>query len=175
MSYGTAPLLGVLILILTLQVAPSVLIVGILGDNSIKPLMIIMLFFSLAYICISIDMTGFFRYLALLAAKKSGSSKKKLFFYFFLLSAFLTIPTSNDIVILTLTPIIVYFCKETKTNPIPFLFGEFFAANLCSMCFYIGDPTNIIVGQAYQLTFLGFFVWMLLPTVAECIFINHGK
>ncbi len=110
-------------------------------------------------------MTGFFRYLALLAAKKSGSSKKKLFSYFFLLSALLTLPTSNDIVILTLTPIIVYFCKETKTDPIPFLFGEFFAANLCSMCFYIGDPTNIIVGQAYELTFLGYLIWMFLPTV----------
>ncbi len=114
-------------------------------------------------------MTGFFRYLALLAAKKSGSSKKKLFTYFFLLSALLTLPTSNDIVILTLTPIIVYFCKETKTNPMPFLFGEFFAANLCSMCFYIGDPTNIIVGQAYQLTFLGYLLWMLLPTIAAGI------
>jgi Na+/H+ antiporter NhaD/arsenite permease-like protein len=37
------------------------------------------------------------------------------------------------------------------------------------MCFYIGDPTNIIVGQAFQLTFLGYLMWMFLPTVVAGI------
>ncbi len=127
------------------------------------------MFFSLAYVCISIDLTGFFSYLALLAAKKSGSSGKKLFFYFFLLSSILTTFTSNDIVILTITPIILYFTKYTKTNPVPYLIGEFFAANIWSVALYVGNPTNIIVAQAYKLTFLEYSVWMVLPTFAAGI------
>jgi arsenical pump membrane protein len=160
-----APLIGILILLITFQINPSNLVAGIIGTATIKPYMIIILFFSLAYACISIDLTGFFAYLALYAAKKSGSSGKKLFFYFFLLSSIMTLFTSNDIVILTLTPIILYFCKYTKANPIPYLIGQFFAANIWSITLYIGNPTNIIVAQAFSLTFLGYSQWMVLPTL----------
>lgn len=165
LDFGSAPLIGVAILLILKQADLSVLPVGILGTATIKPYIIIMLFFSLAYVCISIDLTGFFAYLSLLAAKKSGSSGKKLYFYFSLLSSFLTAFTSNDIVILTLTPIIIYFCTYTKTNPIPFLMGQFFAANIWSMALYVGNPTNIIVAQAYNLDFLGYSIWMILPTL----------
>jgi len=165
LDFGSAPLIGVAILLIFNQADLSVLSVGILGTPTIKPYIIILLFFSLAYVCISIDLTGFFAYLSLLAAKKSGSSGKKLYFYFFLLSSVLTTFTSNDIVILTLTPIIIYFCKYTKTNPIPFLMGQFFAANIWSMALYVGNPTNIIVAQAYNLDFLGYSMWMFFPTL----------
>ncbi|MEX2681780.1 MAG: SLC13 family permease [Candidatus Sigynarchaeota archaeon] len=165
LDYGYAPLIGVAITLLTFEVPPSVLVSGILGTATIRPYMIIILFFSLAYVCISIDLTGFFEYLALSAAKKSGSSGKKLFLYFFLLSSVLTVFTSNDIVILTITPIILYFCKYTKKNPFPYLIGQFFAANIWSITLYIGNPTNIIVAQAYGLTFVQYSAWMILPTV----------
>jgi len=165
LDYGYAPLIGVAILLLTFQVPPSILVAGIAGTATIRPYMIIILFFSLAYVCISIDSTGFFEYLALSAAKKSGSSGKKLFMYFFFLSSVLTVFTSNDIVILTLTPIILYFCKYTKMNPFPYLIGQFFAANIWSITLYIGNPTNIIVAQAYNLTFAEYSGWTLLPTM----------
>ncbi len=166
LDYGYAPLIGVAIMLLTFQIPPSVLVAGLVGTATIRPYMIIILFFSLAYVCISIDATGFFEYLALSAAKKSGSSGKKLFLYFFILSSVLTVFTSNDIVILTLTPIILYFCKYTKMNPFPYLIGQFFAANIWSVALYIGNPTNIIVAQAFNLTFAEYSAWMILPTVA---------
>jgi len=86
-----------------------------------------------------------------------------------LLSSMLTVFTSNDIVILTLTPIILYFCKYTKINPIPFLIGQFFAANIWSVALYVGNPTNIIVAQAYALSFVEYSAWMLLPAVVAGI------
>jgi arsenical pump membrane protein len=120
---------------------------------------------SLAYVCISIDHTGFFEYLALRGAKGAGRSGKKLFVYFFFVSSLLTIFTSNDIVILTLTPIICYFAKYTKADPVPYIIGQFFAANIWSMMLYIGNPTNIIVAQAYYLPFIGYTAWMFFPTI----------
>lgn len=41
-----------------------------------------------------------------------------------LICSILTIFTSNDTVILTLTPIIAYFTDYTKIDPFPYLFGQ---------------------------------------------------
>lgn len=84
----------------------------------------------------------------------------RLFSYFFLFSAALTVLTSNDIVILTLTPIIAALASYAKIDPTPALFGQFFAANILSLELFIGNPTNIIVAEAYGLSFLGYSVWM---------------
>lgn len=165
-DYGTAPIIGVVILLATFSITPSAVLSGIVGDSVIQPYAILILFMSLAYICLSLDATGLFAYLALRTTKAAGTSGRKLFLYFFVLSSFLTLFTSNDIVILTLTPIIYYFAKSTKTDPIPFLIAQFFAANVWSAALYTGNPTNIIVVQAYNCSFLGYLEWMLLPTVA---------
>ncbi len=164
-DYSTAPLLGLLLLILTFSIDLEVISRGILGTERIKPFSIIILFFSLAYICISLDLTGLFEYMALKVAKGAGNSGIKLFIFFFLFSSILTTFTSNDIVILTITPIIIYFTKHTKIDPIPYLIAQFFAANIWSLTLYIGNPTNIIVAEAFGLTFLEYSAWMLLPTL----------
>ncbi len=168
-DYGTIPIIGVLILILTFNLNNEVLLRGIIGSQAIHPYGILIIFFSLAYICISLDTTGLFSYIALKVASHSGKSIKKLFFYFFILSGSLTIFTSNDIVILTLTPIIIYFSQYTKINPIPFLIAQFFSANIWSCFLYIGNPTNIIVAQAFNLGFLEYLRWSVLPTIAAGI------
>jgi len=38
-------------------------------------------------------------------------------------------------------------------------------ANIWSATLFIGNPTNIIVAEAYQLSFLEYSKWMILPTV----------
>ena len=165
LDYATAPIIGVIILICTFSIDLIGIFKGIIGTTEIQPFAIVILFMSIAYICLSLDLTGFFEYLALKAVKASGTSTKKLFYYFFFLSSLLTIFTSNDIVILTITPIIVYFSKHTKINPVPFLITQFFAANIWSITLFIGNPTNIIVGEAFNLQFIEYSLWMFLPTI----------
>eukprot|EP00696_Hemimastix_kukwesjijk_P012774 gnl/Hemi2/26078_TR8750_c0_g1_i1.p1 gnl/Hemi2/26078_TR8750_c0_g1~~gnl/Hemi2/26078_TR8750_c0_g1_i1.p1 ORF type:complete len:496 (+),score=43.87 gnl/Hemi2/26078_TR8750_c0_g1_i1:372-1859(+) len=89
------------------------------------------------------------------------------FFYFFCLSSFMTIFTSNDIVILTLTPVLCYFCNCTKSDPIPFLVMEFHAANIWSLALFISNATNIIVGQAFNVGVAEFTAWLVFPTIAS--------
>lgn len=165
-DFAWAPLLAVAVLLLLGQADPAAVLAGITGNGTIKPLTIIVLFFSLAYVCISIDMTGLFKFVALHAASGAGTSARKLFMTFFGLSAVFTVFTSNDIVILTLTPIILYFCKYTGMKPWPFLAAQFLAANIFSTTLYIGNPTNIIVAQAYGIGFVEYSAWMVLPTLA---------
>lgn len=142
---------------------------GVIGCGTIKPYSVIVLILSLAYICISLDLTGLFEYVALQTVRLAGCSCKRLFIYLFLLTSFLTLFTSNDVVILTITPIILYMCRSVKVSPIPFLFAQFFAANISGMGLYIGNPTNIVIAEAYGLSFAEFARWMLLPAVSATL------
>jgi arsenical pump membrane protein len=67
---------------------------------------------------------------------------------------------------LTFTPFIYYFTKHAKIDPVPYLIGEFFAANTWSIMLYIGNSTNIVLATVFQIDFLEYFKWMFLPTIA---------
>ena len=77
----------------------------------------------------------------------------------------LTVFTSNDIIVLTFTPFICYFARDAKIDPIPYLICEFVAANTWSMALMIGNPTNIYLATAANVSFLGYTAVMLLPTL----------
>eukprot|EP01119_Soliformovum_irregulare_P003900 TRINITY_DN14944_c0_g1_i1.p1 TRINITY_DN14944_c0_g1~~TRINITY_DN14944_c0_g1_i1.p1 ORF type:complete len:537 (-),score=97.99 TRINITY_DN14944_c0_g1_i1:39-1649(-) len=163
LDFSTTPILGVMILLMTQIVSLSDLWQSLIGDDNIRPLEIIVLFFSLAYVCLSLDSCGIYTWLAIKAVGITKGKESRLFFCFFVLSSILTIFTSNDIVILTVTPVIAYITKFTKMNPVPHLFAQFFASNILSISLYIGNPTNIIVGEAFRIGFLQYSGWMMLP------------
>lgn len=87
----------------------------------------------------------------------------QVYLAYFALSSILTVFTSNDIVIMTFTPIVFYFTSCTKTEPMPFLITTFFAANIMSAAILIGNPTNIIVAEAFKVSFVDYGKWMILP------------
>lgn len=167
LDFSSAPIIGVLILLITQTISLNDVLFGIVGNEQIQPWAIMILFFSLAYICVSLDSSGIYNYLALKAVVATKGSGMKLFFAFFFLSSAFTVITSNDIVILTLTPIISYFTTQTKTDPIPYLMAQFFASNIWSITLLIGNPTNIIVGLAFNISFVKYTAWMLLPAIAS--------
>lgn len=138
---------------------------GILGEDSLQPWKIMIIFFTVAYCAISTDITGIFDVIAHRIVKISSGNTFMLFTLFYIFASLLTVFTSNDIVILTLTPIIFYLGKYTNLNILPFLFAEFFAANTLSMMLLIGNPTNIIVSDALNLGFLNYLEIMILPTL----------
>ncbi len=166
MDYAWGSVFGAGLIILAGILTPAQAVDSLVGRPGFSPYTIIILFMSLAYITISLDSTGFFEYAALKFIRHAKNSKTRLFFYFFFLSSLITLFTSNDIVILTLTPIIFYFGKHAKVRMLPYLIAEFFAANIWSMFLYVGNPTNIIVAMASNLGFYEYTYWMALPTIA---------
>ncbi|KAG0319077.1 hypothetical protein BGZ97_002820, partial [Linnemannia gamsii] len=75
---------------------------------------------------------------------------------------------SNDVVILTMTPFLVYFSQAVElATPIAFLMAELQTANIASMALYIGNLTNVVVCQAYKISFVEYSAWMLLPCIAS--------
>ena len=168
-TYWIIALLGAVILLI-FSFAP-IQEVGkeLISNTSVNPLKIIVLFFSMTILSIYLDEAGLFKYLANVAAKKAKNNQYALFVILYFLTATLTIFTSNDIVILTFTPFICFFCKNSKINPIPYLIAEFAAANTWSLMFIIGNPTNIYLATSAGITFFEYFKMMAIPTLCAGI------
>jgi len=158
-------LISILLLIVFQVIDFDTIKLGLIGDGSLKPWEVIVIFFTVAYVSVSLDITGIFDYIAYKIVLLSRGNGKNLFVFFYLFSSILTVFTSNDIVILTLTPIIFYLGKHAHLNVIPLLFAEFFGANTLSMFLYIGNPTNIIIGNSIGLGFLEYTRVMWLPSI----------
>ena len=135
------------------------------SSSAINPLEILILFISMTFLSIVLDEAGFFSYLASKAARLAKRSQFVLFSILYALTSVLTIFTSNDIIILTFTPFLVFFSKNAKVNPIPYLVSEFVAANTWSLLFLIGNPTNIYLGASFSLSFGQYFLAMWPSTV----------
>ena len=168
-TYWIIALVGAVIL-LCMNLAPIKEVFSELTANTaINPIKIIILFFSMTILSIFLDEVGLFKYLANIAAKKAKNNQFTLFTIFYLLTAVLTVFTSNDIVILTLTPFICFFCKNSKINPIPYLVAEFSAANTWSLMLIIGNPTNIYLATSADISFFEYFKVMAIPTLCAGI------
>ena len=163
--YWSIALTGAVVLIVFGLVPIDRVYNEITAGNSIDPLKILILFFSMTLLSVFLDETGFFAFLAYKASTVAKSGQYALFCAFYFLTAILTLFTSNDIVVLTFTPFICLFCKNAKIDPIPYLVGEFAAANTWSMALIIGNPTNVYLATTAGIDFIGYLKVMALPTL----------
>lgn len=164
-TYWMIVLLGAVILVCTQLITPKEIYSNLTADTAVNPLKILTLFISMALISIFLDEVGFFKMLAGYIINKSSSGQVRLFFSLYITVSVLTVFTSNDIIILTFTPFICYFAKSVKIDPLPYLIGEFIAANTWSMFLIIGNPTNIYLATAANLSFAKYTLSMWAPTV----------
>lgn len=165
LDMASAPVVGFIVLLLAGIINKEIITEAFLGNDLFQPWKVIVVFFTVAYSSISVDVTGFFDFLAYKILTFAKGNGRLLFFLIYMFASVLTVFTSNDIVILTLTPIIYYVGKHSKMNVVHLLFAEFFAANTWSMMFYIGNPTNIILASAAQIGFFEYVSVMFFPTL----------
>jgi arsenical pump membrane protein len=164
-SYAIIVVIGPVILLLFGLIDFSQILGGLFSDSGAQPFGILILFLSMVFLSLYLDNVGFLEYCAKIALKHSGNSGKKLFVSLYILVAFLTILTSNDIIILTITPFIYYFAKHSGIDPKPFLFMEFFVANTWSIMLQIGNPTNIYITDSFGILFFDYIFKMFFPSL----------
>lgn len=165
-SYWFIVLIGAIIMVIITRTDIKYILSCLVEDTSINPIKILVLFISMTILSIFLDEVGFFQYLACITLKRAKTSQFKLFLLLYIVVSILTVFTSNDIIILSFTPLICYFAKNAKINPLPYLAGEFVAANTWSMALIIGNPTNIYLATSYNINFFNYAKVMLLPTIA---------
>jgi Na+/H+ antiporter NhaD/arsenite permease-like protein len=163
----TAPWLAVALQLAAGMIAPRDVVNGLVGDEFVAPWAILVLFFSIAYLSVSLDRTGMFEALAHGALRRAHSNRR-IFLTVFALASALTTFTSNDIVTLTLGPILCHMARVAgpQWDVMPHLVAMFLAANVLSIALFTGNPTNVIVAVAYRLSFFEYSRWMLVPALA---------
>ena len=127
---------------------------------------IIFLILTFAIIANGIKHSGYFKYSAFRVLEVCDGQVTRMTLYLFILSSALTFVTSNDIVILVMTPIILELCRQAHIrNARLLLISQFIAANTLSMGLLIGSPTNIIVASEIGLDFFQYLGLMIMPSI----------
>jgi arsenical pump membrane protein len=166
-----AALIGAVLAIIFLLKPHQVLeALGISTSEMPEPLVttwnVVIILATLMIISSLLDDYGFFEYCSMKAIHASKNSGHRLFLYTYLVVSFIALFAGNDVVILTTTPIILIFCRNAGINPKPYMYASFFAANTFSMPLYIGNLTNILIGDSFGLDYFGFTKYMFIPTIA---------
>jgi len=124
----------------------------------------IALLFGLMIVSAQFRLFGFYTWVgARLAAVETTPAR--LLAGVILASGFLSALLANDIVCLAMTPILVELCAKRSLDPVPFLLGLACAANVGSAATLIGNPQNMLIGQALALPFARYLLDGGVPAV----------
>ena len=103
-----------------------------------------------------IRQSGLFEYVAIKAAKMVHGDPCKIMIAFILLTAVLSGILDNVTTVLLVGPMTIAIAKMLEINPVPFLMTQILASNVGGTATLIGDPPNIMIGSAANLSFVDF-------------------
>ncbi|WP_096201430.1 ArsB/NhaD family transporter [Bacillus sp. FJAT-45350] len=119
--------------------------------------------------------SGFFEYIAINVAKKVNGKPIPLLLVISLLTAVGSAFLNNVTTVLLIVPIVLTLTKLLKMNAIPFLMSIILAANIGGTATLIGDPPNLMIGQAVDhLTFNDFLINLGPPVLIVFIVVMVG-
>jgi len=100
--------------------------------------------------------TGVFQYSAIKIAKISKGDPIKILIFLSLLTAVASAFLDNVTTILIITPVTILITVELGLSPIPFIISEAISSNIGGTATLVGDPPNIMIGSAANLSFNDF-------------------
>ncbi|KAJ2922594.1 hypothetical protein H1R20_g14498, partial [Candolleomyces eurysporus] len=162
----TAPMITIAILWVSQCLGAMQIRNGIVGTDNLKPYHIPILFISLAYMAVTLEITGIFQTAAVWVSNKGGSSGRKLYLYLYVLFTLISIVVGNDSLILSVTVFLARYMAGTGIHPHAWLISEFAAANTASMVLFVGNPANVIVCDNLRINHAAFTAYTVLPSVA---------
>ncbi|MBO1075527.1 ArsB/NhaD family transporter [Roseomonas marmotae] len=152
-----AALVGAMLLIALGRISPAAAW-GAIDYN------VIGLLFGLMIVSSAFGVAGFYDW----TARKVGAVKvgpKALLAIFIAVSGILSAVLTNDVVSAAMTGVLCAICLARRLNPIPFLLGFCFAANVGSAATLIGSPKSMIVAETLEVSFTGFTALTAPPSI----------
>jgi arsenical pump membrane protein len=120
---------------------------------------------SLMLISLVAQRVGLFDWLLQRILRRARGDGRRLFFWLFWVGALTGSLLTNDAAVLILTPLVCVMCQQLRgLSPLPFVFAVLNVANLVG-AFVISNPINIVVAHYFQIDFLTYAAWMLLPAL----------
>lgn len=160
----TVPIIALLIALATHLIDFELILKGVIGNGVTQPWKVLVIFFGSAFISVSADRSGIFDYFSVSVLNRGKGRGILLFIITYCFAWLLSVFASNDIVILTLTPIIFYFSIYSNVNVLPLLFAEFIAANN-GIFFITGNPVDTIIATALNIDQISYIQITILPTI----------
>lgn len=114
------------------------------------------------------EKSGLFEYVAIWSAKKVKANPRGLLVVLAVVTAAFSAFLDNVTTVLLIAPITIKITKQLQISPYPYLLLEIFTSNIGGTATLIGDPPNILIGSALNLSFMD-FVKELTPIVITCL------
>ena len=102
------------------------------------------------------ERSGMFQYVAVWGAKKVHANPRGLLIVLAVVTAVFSAFLDNVTTVLLIAPVTFQITRKLKINPYPYLILEIFASNIGGTATLIGDPPNILIGSALNLSFTDF-------------------
>ena len=145
-------LIGAVLLILIGILEPAEAL-GFIDFNTIGVLIGMMMFVAV------VKNSGIFEFLAVKAAKIAKGNPWKIMVYFMIITALLSAFLDNVTTVLLIGPMTFSICKTLELNPVPYLLTQIISSNVGGTATLIGDPPNIMLGSAADISFLQFCIY----------------
>lgn len=112
-----------------------------------------------------LEPTGFFEYLAVLAARASKGQPVRLFVLLGSVTTVLSMFLDNVTTVVLIAPVTILISEILGVSSIPYLIAEAILSNTGGVATLVGDPPNVLIASATSLSFNDFLIHSL-PIVA---------
>ncbi len=102
------------------------------------------------------EQCGVFEFVAIKAAKAVKANPVSFLVVLFFITAIFSALLDNVTTVLLISPVTLLLTTQMEINALPFIITEILASNIGGTATLIGDPPNIMIGSAAQLSFMAF-------------------
>lgn len=157
-----AAIAGAILLIVThiLTIEKSISYVDM---NTIGVLVGMMLFVAV------VKNSGIFEYIAIKSAKVAKGKPVNIMIIFIIITAVLSAFLDNVTTVLLVGPMTIAITRILDISPVPFLITQIMASNIGGTATLVGDPPNIMIGSAANLSFTDFILNTGVPAFIALI------
>jgi Na+/H+ antiporter NhaD/arsenite permease-like protein len=106
-----------------------------------------------------LEPTGFFEYLAVLAARASKGKPARLFVLLGTVTTVLSMFLDNVTTVVLIAPVTILISEILGVSALPYLIAEALLSNTGGVATLVGDPPNVLIGSAASLSFNDFLVY----------------
>jgi len=110
------------------------------------------------------ERSGMFQYVAVWGTKKVHANPVGILIVLGCVTAVFSAFLDNVTTVLLIVPVSLQITQKLEVNPYPYLLINIFASNIGGTATLIGDPPNILIGSALNLSFTD-FICNLAPVV----------